>query len=168
MRQADMPRAEENWTTESTVPDPDPLPIIPGWSVLIRPVAIKERTKGGIILTDQYREDVKYLTTVGRVLALGDFAYSHQDFWKPEVVSLDEEFLDRDAMKVESFGVDGLHLAYIKRPWCKVGDHVCYGKFAGTKFIYKGVKLLLLEDRLVDMVVPDPASIDPQYNISQG
>lgn len=135
MRSAEMPKGEENWTTSSEVPDPSPLPIVPGWQILIRPVSIKEKTKGGIIMPDQYRDDVNFLTTVGRVLAIGDQAYMHDDF-------------------------DG--------PWCKVGDYVCYGKFAGTKFIYKGVKLLILEDRLVTMVVPDPASIDPQYNISQG
>jgi co-chaperonin GroES (HSP10) len=135
MRQANMPRAEENWITEEQVPDPDPLPVVVGWKLLIRPVSIKTQTKGGIILPEQYRDDVNFLTTVGRVLAMGPQAYKHADF---------------------------------EAPWCQIGQYVCYGKFAGTKFLYKGVKLLLLEDRLVDMVVPDPAFIDPQFNISQG
>jgi co-chaperonin GroES (HSP10) len=137
MRQAEMSRATagDEWITAAEVPDPDPLPTVVGWKLLIRPVAIKTKTKGGILLPEQYVADVQYLTTVGRVLAMGPQAYKHSDF---------------------------------EAPWCKIGDTVCYGKFAGTKFLYKGVKLLLLEDRLVDMVVPDPAFIDPQFNISQG
>jgi co-chaperonin GroES (HSP10) len=142
MRSAEMPRAEENWITGDEVPDPNPLPMVVGWKLLIRPVAIKTITKGGILLPDQYKDDVQYLTTVGRVLAMGPQAYQHEDF------------------KVGKNGPP--------QPWCAVGDYVCYGKFAGTKFVYKGVKLLLVEDRMVDMVVPDPASIDPQFNISQG
>jgi co-chaperonin GroES (HSP10) len=162
MRQANMPRAEENWITEAQVPDPDPLPVVVGWKLLIRPVSIKTQTKGGIILPEQYRDDVNFLTTVGRVLAMGPQAYKHPDFTVEEAVQ-EKEFDE----KTETF-VWREKTRSVARAWCKVGDYVGYGKFAGVKFLYKGVKLLLLEDRLVDMVVPDPAFIDPQFNISQG
>jgi co-chaperonin GroES (HSP10) len=160
MRQAGMPRAEENWITGDEVPDPNPLPTVVGWKLLIRPVAIKTKTKGGILLPDQYKDDVQYLTTVGRVLAMGEQAYRHKDF------EVEETKTESGVDDGETFEYS--YQAFNPKPWCKVGDYVCYGKFAGTKFIYRGVKLLLLEDRLVDMVVPDPGSIDPQYNISQG
>ena len=65
----------DDWITENNVPDPDPLPELPGYHVLIRPVSIRKETKGGILLPDQFMEDVKYLTTVGRVLAIGESAY---------------------------------------------------------------------------------------------
>jgi co-chaperonin GroES (HSP10) len=160
MRQAGMPRAEENWITGDEVPDPSPLPTVVGWKLLIRPVAIKTKTKGGILLPDQYKDDVQYLTTVGRVLAMGEQAYKHQDF----AVERDNPM----ALAPSFVGYPVPEKLNEPKPWCRVGDYVCYGKFAAVKFIYKGVKLALLEDRLVDMVVPDPGSIDPQYNISQG
>jgi co-chaperonin GroES (HSP10) len=168
MRQAEMSRAtpSEEWITAAEVPDPDPLPTVVGWKLLIRPVAIKTKTKGGILLPEQYVADVQYLTTVGRVLAMGELAYKHKDFEVQE--ERDVEVLKYDPETKEPKTVVEKQLVGVPRPWCQIGQYVCYGKFAGTKFLYKGVKLLLLEDRLVDMVVPDPAFIDPQFNISQG
>ena len=64
---------------EGVVSDPTPLPIIPGFNVLIRPVSIKAKTKGGILLPDSTRDDMAYLTTVGRVLAIGELAYKDND-----------------------------------------------------------------------------------------
>ena len=48
----------DDWITENNVPDPDPLPELPGYHVLIRPVSIRKETKGGILLPDQFMEDV--------------------------------------------------------------------------------------------------------------
>ena len=33
-----------------------------------------------------------------------------------------------------------------KGPWCKEGDYVCYGKHTGTKFLYKGIRLVIMYD----------------------
>jgi co-chaperonin GroES (HSP10) len=55
------------------------LPELPGFHVLIRPVSVKSQTKGGILLPDSTKEDMSYLTTVGRVVALGDLAYMDKD-----------------------------------------------------------------------------------------
>ena len=71
MQQAHLGKAMKNnlWTTdEDEQPDPDVLPELPGFHVLIRPVSIKSQTKGGIILPDSTKDDMAYLTTVGRVL----------------------------------------------------------------------------------------------------
>jgi co-chaperonin GroES (HSP10) len=65
----------DEWISKEEAPDPDVLPQIPGFHLLIRPVSVKEQTKGGIILPDSTKNDIAYLTTVGRVLKVGDIAY---------------------------------------------------------------------------------------------
>ena len=67
------------WNTNEEVPDPEVLPVIPGYHLLVRPVSVKQETKGGIILPDSTREDIAYLTTVGKVLAVGRDAYKDTD-----------------------------------------------------------------------------------------
>ena len=64
------------WITDpEEVADPEVLPKIPGFHVLIRPVSVKSQTKGGILLPDSTKEDMSYLTTVGKVVVLGNLAY---------------------------------------------------------------------------------------------
>ena len=77
MQNVTMGRAIKNdmWITEKELPNPDVLPELPGYHILIRPVSIKQTTKGGIFLPDSTREDMAYLTTVGQVVAIGDLAY---------------------------------------------------------------------------------------------
>ena len=111
------------------------LPELPGYYVLVKPVSIKKETKGGIILPDTVSDDIAYLTTVGKVLKLGDLAYD-----------------DKEKFPLGS--------------WCEEGDYVAYGKLIGQKFVYKGVKLLLLFDDQIIMKVDNPASLDPTFNLS--
>ena len=125
-----------DWTQDNEAPDPSPLPKVVGWTILVRPVSVHGKTKGSIILPDQTKDDVAYLTTVGRVLAMGSLAYDRPD----------------------------MHVNGVKVPWCAVGDYVGYGKFAGKKVTYKGVKLLLINDDDVKLVVDSPASLDPFLN----
>ena len=66
-------------TDEEEVADPDVLPELPGYHVLIRPVSVKSKTKGGIFIPDSTRDDMSYLTTVGRVVSVGDLAYMDKD-----------------------------------------------------------------------------------------
>jgi len=115
--------------------DMNSLPELPGFHILVQPVSIKKKTKGGIILPDKVKDDIAYLTTVGKVLKLGDLAY-------------------KDTEK------------FPNGQWCKSGDYVCYGKFSGQKFVYKGLKLLLLFDDQVIMKVSEPTLLDPTYNLS--
>ena len=78
MQQAHMGNSIKNdlWITdEEEVADPDVLPELPGYHVLIRPVSVKSKTKGGIFIPDSTRDDMSYLTTVGRVILVGDLAY---------------------------------------------------------------------------------------------
>jgi len=119
----------DSWVTEGEHPDPEILPELPGYHILVRPVSIKAKTKGGIILPEQARDDIAYLTTVGRVLKVGTLAYEDKD-------------------------------KFLGGAWCKEGDYVCYQKLAGTKFVYKGVKLLLLFDDQVLMKIDNPEDLD--------
>jgi|TARA_B110000240_G_scaffold138308_1_gene153147 co-chaperonin GroES (HSP10) len=50
-------------------------------------------------------------------------------------------------------------------PWCKEGDYVCYGKLTGTKFVYQGVKMLLIYDDQVLMTIKDPSVLDTSINL---
>ena len=76
-----------------------------------------------------------YLTTVGKVLAVGELAYEDK----------------------EKFSTGA---------WCEPGDYVCYGKHAGVKMIYKGVKLILLYDDQIMLKVENPKDLDPTFNLS--
>ena len=78
MRQVQMGNAMKNdeWIDiEDEVSDPADLPELPGFHVLVRPLTVKNKTKGGIFIPDSTKDDMSYLTTVGRVIALGDLAY---------------------------------------------------------------------------------------------
>jgi co-chaperonin GroES (HSP10) len=123
----------DQWISEAEVADPTPMPDVLGWKVLVRPVAIRRKTKGGIHLPDTVKDDLAYLTTVGRVVGVGPLAYRREDML-----------------------VNGTYL-----PWCKIGDFVSYGKFTGTKFVYKGVKLILLNDDAIMMRVENAETLDP-------
>jgi|TARA_R110002020_G_scaffold91949_1_gene223055 co-chaperonin GroES (HSP10) len=81
MQQVHMGKALKNdmWISQEETPDPDVLPEVPGYHILIRPISVKEKTKGGILIPDSTREDMSYLTTVGRVLAVGNLAYKDLD-----------------------------------------------------------------------------------------
>lgn len=69
----------DQWISADEAPDPAVLPRIPGFHILVRPVSVKKETKGGIILPDSTVSDISYLTTVGKVLALGETAYDDEE-----------------------------------------------------------------------------------------
>ncbi len=69
----------DEWISDVEQSDPKVLPKIPGYHILVRPVSVKAKTKGGIILPDSTKNDIAYLTTVGKVLAIGDTAYDDND-----------------------------------------------------------------------------------------
>lgn len=119
------------WTDED-IPDPTPLPRIPGWNLLVRPIGFATKTKSGIFLPDQLKEEISLLRTVGRVLVVGDLAYSRKDML-----------------------VDGK-----VRPWCKVGDFIVFAKYGGDKFSYKGVRVVLLDEEQVKMTVDHPHDVN--------
>jgi co-chaperonin GroES (HSP10) len=72
----------DQWITEAEQPDPSPLPRIPGVGILVRPVPIRKKSAGGIIIPETFREDRSYLNTVGRVLALGELAFKDETIYR--------------------------------------------------------------------------------------
>ena len=56
------------------------LPHIPTWKLLIQPVKVKKKTKGGIILPGKSLSDIESFTNIGRVLLVGDSAYKDGRF----------------------------------------------------------------------------------------
>ena len=121
-------KPNNEWISSEETPDPVPLPEVPGWFLVVRPVPIRAKTKGGILLPDVVKHDYSYLNTVGRVLVVGNLAFKSPDFGGAE--------------------------------WAKVGDFILYTKHSGQKFVYKGVKLLLLKDTDVALVVERPEWLD--------
>ena len=81
MQQVNLGASIKNdlWITEEETPNPSPLPDLPGFHVLVRPISVKSVTKGGIFIPDSTREDMSYLTTVAQVLSLGNLAYMDKD-----------------------------------------------------------------------------------------
>ena len=57
----------------------DQLPDPVGYRILLKMWKMSETTKGGIMLPDSVKSDIAYLTTVGKVLSLGDLAYKDED-----------------------------------------------------------------------------------------
>jgi len=99
------------WATDNDVPTPEKVPTPAGYRILIRPKGVVEKTKGGIYLTDNNKEQQSYLNSVGQVIAMGPECYS-----------------DR------------------KAPWCKVGDWVVFGRYAGAKISVQKVKMVIIND----------------------
>ena len=81
MRTIKMEKAVNNneWIEDEEKADPEVLPNLPGYHILVRPVSVKSKTKGGLLLPDSVKDDVAYLTTVGKVLSIGDLAYEDKD-----------------------------------------------------------------------------------------
>lgn len=140
-------KQNDEWVSDNEAPDPTGIRPV-GWRIVVRPVAIREKTKGGIIIPGKLKDDLAYLTTVGKVLAIGPLAYTRDDLLEPVV----------DA--------EGFITGHKVRPWCKVGDYVTYGKYAGAKRVFRGVKILLINDDEVIDVVDTPDDIDPNFNLS--
>jgi chaperonin GroES len=55
--------------------DTDKLPKPTGWRMLVLPFKMKEKTKGGILITDDVVERAQVASTCGLVLALGPDCY---------------------------------------------------------------------------------------------
>ena len=62
----------------------DELPVPSGWRLLVLPFTPKEKTKGGILFSQEQLDKARIATTCGYVLKMGDLAYKDKDkFDKP-------------------------------------------------------------------------------------
>jgi co-chaperonin GroES (HSP10) len=64
---------------ETTSTNLDKLPNPTGWRLLVMPFAVKEETKGGIIIAQETLDRARVSTQVGYVLKLGDLCYQDED-----------------------------------------------------------------------------------------
>ena len=88
------------------------------------------KTKGGLYLAPISKDNEEYLTSHGRIAAMGDLAYRDRD--------------TGEAWKTLS---------------PQVNDRVTYGKYAGQKITINGVKFLLLNDDELTSIIPEEAEI---------
>ena len=62
----------------------DELPVPSGWRLLVLPFTPKEKTKGGILFSQEQLDKARIATTCGYVLKMGDLAYADKNkFNKP-------------------------------------------------------------------------------------
>lgn len=118
------------------------IPVRPvGWRILVEPVQIKRETAGGIVLAEEAVKAQEYLRYIGKVVDVGELAYCDDKF-KP-------------------------HPNASANRWCKVGDHIAFGRHAGQEVIVNGdgeqKRFRLLNDDEVLAVIDDPAAIVTPY-----
>jgi len=137
--QQDAPSVKEAYVApEARVLDPsllalplvERLPQPTGWRVLVMPYQTAAQTKGGLFIPDEVRDRETVATVVAYVLRLGPLAY-------------------RDPAK---FGPDPV-------PWCKKGDWVCIGRYAGARFRIEGGEIRILNDDEIIATILDPTDI---------
>jgi len=108
----------------------DRLPQPTGWRILLLPFQGKKQTKGGILLAEETVQREAVGTVCGYVLRVGPLAY-------------------QDSNK---FGNDA-------EPWCKQGDWVIFGRYAGSRFKIEGGEVRLLNDDEVLARIASPEDI---------
>ena len=106
------------------------LPQPTGWRILVMPYAGKATSDGGILIPDQIRDREALATVVAYVLRVGPLAYQDEN----------------------KFGADG-------EPWCKKGDWVCIGRYAGARFKIDGGEVRIINDDEVIATIKDPDDI---------
>ena len=106
------------------------LPQPTGWRLLVMPYMGQATTDGGIHIPDAVRDREALATVVAYVLRVGPLAY--QDPGK--------------------FGPDG-------QSWCKEGDWVCIGRYAGARFKIEGGEVRIINDDEVIATILEPDDI---------
>ena len=88
----------------------DRIPNPAGWRILVRPYLGSKVSKGGILLPAEGSEREALATVVGYVLKMGPICYRNPRKFDPNP---------------ETGVID---------PWCKEGDWILIGKYAGSRF----------------------------------
>ena len=107
------------------------LPQPTGWRILVMPYQGRAKSDGGIAIPDAVRTREALATVVAYVLKVGPLAY--QDIVK--------------------FGEDS------EKAWCKEGDWVCIGRYAGARFRIEGGEVRIINDDEVIATILEPDDI---------
>ena len=117
------------------------LPQPTGWRLLVMPYMGKATTEGGVHIPDAVRDREALATVVAYVLKVGPLAY-------------------RDSAK---FGDDDLWgdmpSPGFRAAWCKEGDWVCIGRYAGARFKIEGGEVRIINDDEVIATIQEPDDI---------
>jgi|TARA_R100000900_G_scaffold141680_1_gene122908 co-chaperonin GroES (HSP10) len=108
----------------------DRLPQPTGWRVLVMPYQGREKTDGGLLVPDHIREREALATVVAYVLKVGPLAY----------------------LDPNKFGDN-------PEPWCKEGEWVCIGRYAGSRFKIEGGEVRIINDDEVIAKIFEPDDI---------
>jgi len=106
------------------------LPQPTGWRLLVMPYQGKAKTDGGIIIPTEAREREALATVVAYVLKLGPLAYQDPN----------------------KFGDS-------PEPWCKEGQWVCIGRYAGSRFKIEGGEVRIINDDEVIATILEPDDV---------
>ena len=101
-----------------------------GWRVLVMPYKGREKTVGGVYVPDETRDRESVATVVAYVIKVGPLAYKDPDKFGGEC-----------------------------EPWCKEGDWVCIGRYAGSRFKLDGGEVRIINDDEVIATILDPEDI---------
>jgi chaperonin GroES len=101
-----------------------------GWRVLVMPYKGREKTVGGVYVPDETRDRESIATVVAYVIKVGPLAYNDPDKFGEEC-----------------------------EPWCKEGDWVCIGRYAGSRFKLDGGEVRIINDDEVIATILDPEDI---------
>ena len=107
------------------------LPQPTGWRILVMPYQGRAKSDGCIAIPDAVRTREALATVVAYVLKVGPLAY--QDIAK--------------------FGEDS------EKAWCKEGDWVCIGRYAGARFRIEGGEVRIINDDEVIATILEPDDI---------
>ena len=106
----------------------DTIPRPTGWRIAILPYRGAEKSKGGIVLSEETQRKTQLSTVCGYVLRVGDLAYADGD-------------------------------KFPTGAWCKEGDWIIFGRYAGARIPIDGGEIRLINDDEVLGVVNDPEDI---------
>jgi co-chaperonin GroES (HSP10) len=108
----------------------DRLPQPTGWRVLVMPYQGMSKTKGGLHIPDEVRDRESVATVVAYVLRVGPLAYQDPNKFGPGA-----------------------------EPWCKEGQWVCIGRYAGSRFKIEGGEVRIINDDEVIATILDPDDV---------
>tara|TARA_R100001143_G_scaffold32672_1_gene31392 strand:+ start:100 stop:567 length:468 start_codon:yes stop_codon:yes gene_type:complete len=106
------------------------LPQPTGWRLLVMPYMGKATSDGGIIIPDATREREALGTVVAYVLKIGPLAYE-----------------------------DSAKFGGSYQPWCKEGQWICIGRYAGSRFNLEDGEVRIINDDEVIATIIDPDDI---------
>lgn len=125
-------RADERVLDPSLLQKPliDRLPQPTGWRILVMPYQGQEKTTGGLYVPEEVRERERVATVVAYVLRVGPEAYKDPAKFGPNC-----------------------------EPWCKEGQWVCIGRYAGSRFKIDGGEVRILNDDEIIATIADPSDV---------